>query len=114
MSRKNHQWINGRLLQTDKRFSQLKGTQKEKISGWLYTEYKRIYDQVGKPPDARHNDKILDSAFTKIDAAEIWIPHGEVRQYFYSRKNSFRKRYEKEKRRGDAQEESSSAKENIN
>lgn len=39
MSRKNHQVVNCRLLQTDKPFSQLKQTQKEKINEWLYQEY---------------------------------------------------------------------------
>ena len=38
MSRKNHQVVNCRLLQTDKPFSQLKQTQKEKINEWLYQE----------------------------------------------------------------------------
>jgi 8-oxo-dGTP diphosphatase len=97
MSRKNHNVVDGKLLQTDKHFSQLKGTQKDKINQWLYEEYKRIYDRVSKPPDSRHNDAILDAVYAKINGAEIWIPCGEVRQYFYSRKNTFRKRYEKEK-----------------
>ena len=95
MSRQNHQWVDGKLLQTDKRFSQLKGTQKEKIAHWLYEEYRLIYDRVGKPPDSRHNDAILDKVYAKIQDADIWIPFGEVRQYFYSRKNAFRKRYAK-------------------
>jgi len=95
MSRKNHQWVDGRLLQTDKRFSQLKEAQKEKINRWLYEEYSQIYDRVGQPPDSRHNDTILDAVYAKIEGAEIWIPYGELRQYFYSRKNTFRRRYEK-------------------
>ena len=95
MSRKNHKMIDGRLLQTDKKFSQLK--EKEKINGWLYTEYKRVYDRVGKPSDSRHNDDILDTAYAKIEEAEIWIPYGEVIKYLSSRKNSFHKRCEKEK-----------------
>jgi 8-oxo-dGTP diphosphatase len=105
MSRKNHQLIGGRLLQTDKRFSQLKEKQKEKINHWFYDEYKRIYDRLGKPPDSRHNDEILDAAYAKIEEAEIWIPYGEIQQYFYSRKNAFHKRYEKEKLRITEQED---------
>ena len=96
MSRKNHEWIDGKLLQTDKKFSQLKQTQKEKINQWLYDEYKRIYDQVGKSPDSRRNDEILDAVYTKIQKAEIWIPYGEVRLYFFNRKNALRKRYDKD------------------
>ena len=97
MSRKNHKMINGKLLQTDKRFSQLKEKQKEKISNWLYDEYKRVYDRVGQPPDSRCNDKILDAAYAKIEEAEIWIPYDEVRKYFFSKNNAYRKRYDKAK-----------------
>ena len=96
MSRKNHQVIDGRLLQTDKSFSQLKQRQKEKINEWLYQEYRALYQQIGKVPDARHNDKILFAVMEKIEEAEIWIPFGEVEKYFFSRKNAFRKRFEKE------------------
>ena len=96
MSRKNHQIINGRLLQTDKPFSQLKQKQKEKINEWLYQEYRALYHQIGKVPDARHNDKILSAVQEKIEEAEIWIPFGEVQRYFFSRKAAFRRRYEKE------------------
>jgi len=96
MSRKNHQVVNGRLLQTDKRFSQLKQRQKEKIHEWLYEEYRTIYQKIEKPPDSRHNDTILWNVYGKIEKAEIWIPFGEVQKYFYSKKNKFRNRYEKQ------------------
>lgn len=96
MSRKNHQMVNGRLLQMDKRFSQLKQSQQLKINQWLYEEYRRLGIKYGKPPDSRHNDEILDVVYEKIQAVEIWIPFYEVRQYFFSRKNKFRKRLEKD------------------
>ena len=96
MSRKNHQVVNCRLLQTDKPFSQLKQTQKEKINEWLYQEYRAVYQKVGKVPDARHNDSIVLTAYRKIEEAGIWIPKKKKKKYFFSRKNAFRKRYEKE------------------
>lgn len=96
MSRKNHQMIEGRLIQTDKRFSRLKQKQKEKINEWLYQEYSALYRKIGKVPDSRHNDKILFAVQNKIEEAGIWIPLGEVEKYFFSRKNSFRKRFERE------------------
>ena len=52
MSRKNHEMVDGRLLQTDKPFSQLKQSQKEKISEWLYQEYAAAYQAIGLPPDS--------------------------------------------------------------
>lgn len=36
---KNHKMVNGKLLQTNKSFSQLKEKQKIKINGWLYDKY---------------------------------------------------------------------------
>lgn len=38
MPRKNHKMVDGRLLKTDKSFSDLKMSQREKIAGWLYKE----------------------------------------------------------------------------
>lgn len=99
MSRKNHQVIDGRLLQTDKQFSQLKTKQKEKINEWLYQEYRRVYIQIGRRPDKRHNDEILFAAYKKIEQAKIWIPFGEVKRYFFSKKNTFHRRFTKEQER---------------
>ena len=36
--------IDGMLIRTDKQFRHLKNSQKEKISNWLYDEYKNAYD----------------------------------------------------------------------
>jgi hypothetical protein len=95
MSRKNHINVDGRLIQTDKPFSQLKATQKEKISEWLYQEYAKVYQSIGLPPDTRRNDTILSAVYEKIEQAEIWIPLGEVRKYFYRHKTKYKNRYEK-------------------
>ena len=38
MSRKNHEMIDGKLLQTDKKYSQLKLKQKEKIADWMFQD----------------------------------------------------------------------------
>lgn len=42
MPRKNHKMVDGRLLKTDKSFSDLKMSQREKIAGWLYLELIRM------------------------------------------------------------------------
>ncbi len=68
---KNHIKIRDRLLQTNKPFSQLKQSQKEKINEWLYDEYSRIYDETGTQPDKRYNDEILDAVYEKINAAVV-------------------------------------------
>ena len=68
---KNHINIRDMLLQTNKPFSQLKQSQKEKINEWLYDEYSRIYDETGTQPDKRYNNEILDAVYEKINAAGI-------------------------------------------
>ena len=95
MSQKNHKIIKDRLLQINKHYYKLKQKQKEKIQEWLYQEYARIYDEIGKPPSSKHNIEILSAVYDKIESAEIWIPFHEAEKYFYSRKRRFQTRYEK-------------------
>ena len=88
--------IDGRLLQTDKRFSALKETQKAKIAEWFYEAYRRCYAESGKLPGRQEDDTILGYVFGKIDEAQIWIPAGEIHAYYRRRKGKLQKRLEKE------------------
>lgn len=38
----------------------------------------------------------VDSVYEKIGKAEIWIPYDEVEKKYRSKKNDFKKRYEKQ------------------
>lgn len=96
MSRKNHILVNGKLLQTDKRFSALKERQKAKIAEWFYEAYRKCYMESGKLPDKRADEKILAYVFGKIDEAEIWISDGEIYAYFHRRKKKLANRLKKE------------------
>lgn len=96
MSRKNHIMVNGKLIQTDKRFSALKERQKAKIAEWFYEAYRKCYMESGKLPDTPVEDKILDYVFKKIEEAEIWIPDGEIHAYFHRRKRKLENRLKKE------------------
>ena len=96
MSRKNHQMIDGRLLQMDKRFSALKEKQKAKIAEWFYEAYSKCYVDFGKIPGKQEDDIILGYVFQKIDEAQIWIPDGEIYAYYHKRKGKLQKRLEKE------------------
>lgn len=93
---KNHKMVNGKLLQTNKRFSALKMSQKEKITEWMYEAYKACYLTYHKVPDKRRKDEILFSVFDKIEKAEIWIPDGEIYKHYQSRQNKLLKRLKKE------------------
>lgn len=96
MSRKNHKILNGRLIQTDKPFSQLKQQQKEKINEWLYAEYAQIYSKIKKRPDSGYNDDILQMVYDKIEDAGIWLPFAELKKYFFAHKSKYGKQYEKQ------------------
>ena len=94
---KNHKIVDGRLIQTNKKFSQLKQSQKSKINEWLYQEYRKIYDSKGKPPEKQDKDKIVSAVYDKIEEATIWLPLGELYGYYEAHINKFRKRYERGK-----------------
>lgn len=93
MSRKNHQMVGGKLLQTDKKYSHLKLKQKEKIYMWMFEETKRYHDKNGKCPEKKDEDiSIVDAVYDRIEKAEIWIPYGEVLKHYRSIKVKLCKR----------------------
>lgn len=46
MSQKNHEITDGRLVQTDKKYSHLKLKQKEKIAEWMFQETRDFFDKM--------------------------------------------------------------------
>jgi hypothetical protein len=84
---KNHIKVNGKLLQTNKRFSQLKNKQKE----WIALELYKLYHNKMKerrttrklPPD--HRDMVISSLYEHIQNKDIWIPYSEVEKYVFSK-----------------------------
>ena len=61
------------LIRTDKQFRHLKNSQKEKISNWLYDEYKNAYDKIGKAPDSRRNEEIVSAVYEKRLFVNSWV-----------------------------------------
>lgn len=96
MSGKNHKMVNGRLLQTDKKFSSLKEKQKIKIAEWIYEAYRKCYVQSEKIPAKKNDSEILSDVFVKIEEEQIWIPDREIYAYYHKRKGKLQKRLEKE------------------
>ena len=95
---KNHEWIDGKLLQTNKKYSQLKLKQKEKIYQWMYEASRDKYKELGKYQDIKVIDDILESVMKHIDEAEIWIPYGEVRKHYQGCVSKLRNRLKRENR----------------
>lgn len=83
MSRKNHKMVDGRLLQTDKKYSNLKMKQKENINIWIVKEIRDFYKNYGVMPRKESDfQMVLDKLYGRIEAANIWIPYGEIHKKF--------------------------------
>ena len=95
MSNKNHKMVNGRLIKTDKSFADLKLSQKEKISDWLFEEYYALFKSNGYKYSKDFYDEILSNVYEKIELAKIWLPYGELVKYYYSEKRHYEKRANK-------------------
>ena len=92
MSRKNHKMVDGRLLQMDKRFSQLKQAQQVKINDWFYESYRNAFLKNKALPNARQEDEIYFEVAEKVNSAGIWIPGHELEKHYSGKKTSLRKR----------------------
>ena len=78
--------VDGRLLQMDKSFGQLKQKQKEKISEWMYQAYRK------QTSENLSDEEALQLVFDRIEEAKIWIPDYEILNRYRAKKNQFRKR----------------------
>ena len=88
MSGKNHKMVDGRLLQMDKRYSNLKQSQKEKINIWINEEIRSFYKEQGILPRKQEQFQlVLDRLYQRIDEAGIWIPYGEIHKRFFGSRN---------------------------
>lgn len=74
---KIHKKIDGQLLQMNKSFNNLKMKQKDKITAWVYEEYKKYVTENEKLPDSEADEYIIDAVLGKINEAQIWISSGE-------------------------------------
>ena len=93
---KNHEWVDGKLLQTNKKYAHLKLKQKEKIYQWMYESYRAKREELGRFPDSKDTDDVLEPVMGKIEEAQIWIPYGEVAKHYRSVISNLRKRYNRE------------------
>ena len=79
----NHKLVNGKLLQTNKKFSQLKQKQKERIITWIKKEIQSYYEENGCfPKGGIQNKVVIDKVYKKINSSGIWIPYYELQKYF--------------------------------
>ena len=81
-----HKMVDGRLLQMNKSYSQLKQKQKEKIAAWMYEAFKK------QTAENLSDEEALQLVFDRIEEAQIWIPDYEVVKRYRSKKTQFRSR----------------------
>jgi len=93
---KNHQIVNGKLLQMNKKFDQLKERQRVKIAEWLYEAYKELRVEQNRVPNGEDDAQIIGAVMKKISDAEIWILEHEVEMYYKGKKNRYAIRFEVE------------------
>ena len=91
---KNHEWVDGQLLQT--KYSHLKQAQKDKIHRWMYYAYKQFFLDHNRFPGQKDTDEILSFVMERIDEAGIWIPYGEVAKHYREKMSDYHKRVLKE------------------
>lgn len=92
MSQKNHEIVDGRLLQTNKKYSRLKLKQKEKIAEWMFQATRDYYTKKDVFPEDKHLEEVVDSVYEKIEAANIWIPYDEVFKHYKSKRSDINKK----------------------
>lgn len=93
---KRHEWVDGQLLQTDKKYAHLKLKQKEKIAAWMYEETLKYYKATGKMPEQHHDDEVVDAVYERIQAANIWVPYGEVAKHYHDKRTQLCRRVRRE------------------
>lgn len=96
MSSKNHKKINNRLIQTDKKYSQLKLKQKGKIADWIYQETKKYCDQFDQIPEPFYPEEVLERVYERIEEADIWIPYYEVAKHYKKKQTQILRRIRRE------------------
>ena len=74
---KNHEWVNGRLLQTNKKWSHLKASQKSWIQQITAEEHAAYIATHGWLPRKRGKEAVLDAVHARVNERGIWIPYSE-------------------------------------
>lgn len=75
---KNHIRVDGKLLQTNKAWGDLKRRQQEWIYRIARERYEAFIENRGKLPVEGSKKQLIEEMYVIIQDREIWIPYGEV------------------------------------
>lgn len=70
----------GKLLQADKKYSDLKQRQKEQITRWIEEAFSSYLSNHGKLPDKVGKAQIAGHVLLQMDKVGIWLPEGEAKR----------------------------------
>ncbi len=93
---KKHKKVDGKLLQMNKSYNQLKQKQKEKIAQWMYEETRRFHETTGQFPTAGTEEEVIAALYERIEAADIWIPYWEIASRYSGKRVKLCERIQKE------------------
>ena len=82
---RNHRWVDGCLLQTNKKWSHLKEKQKMWIMETARREYDRFVSERGKLPVHGSKQQLNEHIYERIAEKGIWIPYREVKRVLDAR-----------------------------
>ena len=80
---KNHVWQDGRLLQTNKKWSHLKNSQRSWIQELTQEEHAAYVEKYGRLPMKKRKDEIVDCVYPRVNERGIWIPYREFHAHVY-------------------------------
>ena len=87
---KNHIRADGRLLQTNKKWSHLKQRQRLWIHEMTMEEHAAYVEKYGKLPLKSGKETVLDKVYDRVNEREMWIPWDEFKIHagkFIDRRN---------------------------
>jgi hypothetical protein len=87
---KNHVKVDGRLLQTNNKWSHLKERQRLWIHEITMEEHAAYVEKYGRLPLKSGKEAVLDKVYDRINEREMWIPWGEFKTHagkFIDRRN---------------------------
>ena len=91
-----HRMVNGRLLQMNKRYKQLKESQKQRIGDWMNEAYQLECEKKLSRSEAR------EYVLRRIEGANIWLPEHEVKMRYGAKVNRLNRRRSRKQKKTDS------------
>jgi hypothetical protein len=92
---KDHKRVEGRILQINKKWHQLKQKQQIIISTMLRDLYIKFVLENNRKPNKVEKQFIVANVYLELQEKEIWIADNEISNYFESRISKYDKSIEK-------------------